>query len=214
MAVLLQSVRAIQSGDARHVYACTAQPGHHSGRQSYGGYCYLNMAAIAATHLVDSHSKVALIDVDYHAGNGSMSIFYSSPSVLFASLHAHPDIDYPYCCGWEDQTGEGEGVGSTINVPLPKNTTWAEYEPHLRRVMASVASFGAQAIVVSLGVDTLAADPETAPLAGFQLHPADYARMGEIIRAAGLPTLWVQEGGYKMDQLAEAVVNVVAGAPA
>ena len=140
-----------------------------------------------------------------------MTIFWQNPNVFFASLHADPEIEYPYCCGFADQVGEGAGQGTTINVPLPKDTTWAEYKPELARVLAAMKAFGAEALVVSLGVDTIAADPEAAPLAGFKLFQPDYDEMGAMIRGLGVPTLIVQEGGYKLDEVAGAVTAVLIG---
>jgi acetoin utilization deacetylase AcuC-like enzyme len=212
LAVTETAVAAILEGTQKLVYACTTQPGHHSGRESYGGYCFINQAALATALLSDKLGKVALLDVDYHAGNGSMALFYRDPQVLFASLHASPDIEYPYCCGYSDQAGEGEGEGSTINVPLGKGTNWATYLPELARVLERVKTFGAKALVVSLGVDTLAGDPECAPLAGFDLHAPDYDAMGGMIRALGIPTIVVQEGGYLLPQAGETVRHFLVGA--
>lgn len=211
LAVTLEAVDAVLSDKHRLVYACTTQPGHHSGRESYGGYCFINQAALATALLSDKLGRVALLDVDYHAGNGSLALFYTDPNVFFSSLHADPEIEYPYCCGFADQTGDGAGKGSTLNVPLPKNTDWAHYKPELAKVLARIAEWGAKALVVSLGVDTLADDPEAAPLAGFQLRRPDYTEMGEMIRALGVPTIVVQEGGYNLECAGEAVRRFLVG---
>ncbi len=129
----------------------------------------------------------------------------------FCYCCCQPDIEYPYCFGWADQTGEGAAKGTKFNVPLPKNTDWSTYKPELARILDAIQAFGAKAIVVSLGVDTLANDPECAPLAGFQLHAPDYDEMGSMVRALGLPTLWVQEGGYLLDKAGETVRHVLVG---
>lgn len=138
-----------------------------------------------------------------------MTIFYKDPDVFFCSLHADPEIEYPYCCGFADQTGEGAGAGSTLNIPMAKGTDWAAYKVQLSRALDAIRSFGAKALVVSLGVDTLGADPECAPLAGFKLSAAtgDYAEMGRMVRALGLPTITVQEGGYLLSEVAQAVTQ-------
>jgi acetoin utilization deacetylase AcuC-like enzyme len=214
LAVTLRSVQSVVKGEAKEVYACTTQPGHHSGRESYGGYCFINQASLAASLLQEHFGKVALIDVDYHAGNGSMSIFYEDENVFFSSIHADPLISYPYTVGFADQTGAGAGAGSTLNVCLGQNTSWKEYAPALEQVLTAVKNFGARALVVSLGVDTLLGDPEAAPLGGFALHGSDYDAMGSMIRAAGLPTIWVQEGGYKLDEAGDVVRHILLGATA
>jgi len=209
LAVTLAAVDAVQKGSHQQVYACTTQPGHHSSYNSYGGYCYVNQAALAAKLLSETHGKVAILDVDYHAGNGSISVFWNDPSVFVCSLHAHPSIEYPYCCGFEDQIGDGDGKGTTLNLPMQKGTTWSEYSQSLQKGLDAIKSFGAKYLIVSLGVDTLAHDPEAAPAAGFMLHGQDYTQMGRMIRAAGIPTIWIQEGGYKLDEAGEAVRRVL-----
>lgn len=131
--------------------------------------------------------------------------------MFFASLHADPEIEYPYCCGFADQDGVGGGKGTSINVPLAKGTTWREYKPELQRCLAAMQQHGVRALVVSLGLDTLADDPECAPLAGFRLTNRDYAEMGDLIRALGVPVLFVQEGGYLLPAVGEAVRHVLVG---
>jgi len=207
LAVTLAAVKAVQTGSHRQVYACTTQPGHHSSTNSYGGYCYINQAALAARLLSEQHGKVALLDVDYHSGNGSMSVFWTDPSVFVCSIHAHPDIAYPYGMGWEDQDGEGEAKGTKLNIPLGMGITWKEYEVALKRALDAIQSFGAKYLVVSLGLDTLAHDPEASAVAGFMLQPDDYPKMGHMIRATNIPIIWVQEGGYKLDQAGEVVTK-------
>lgn len=102
-------------------YAVTTHPGHHASSDSFGGYCYINHAAMAARYLQTEYdfAKVAVLDVDYHAGNGTVSIFYCDPSVLTISIHCDPDVEYPFNSGWADQTGAADGLGSTLNIPLP-----------------------------------------------------------------------------------------------
>jgi acetoin utilization deacetylase AcuC-like enzyme len=164
-----------------------------------------------------------------------------SLQVFFASLHADPEIEYPYCCGeyarepisgwllcderalmvsfcssvarsgFADQDGVGAGKGTSINVPLAKNTSWAEYQPQLERCLAAMQTHGVKALVISLGLDTLADDPECAPLAGFRLRNADYVEMGRMIRGLGVPVLFVQEGGYLLPAVGVAVRHVLVG---
>eukprot|EP00978_Attheya_sp_CCMP212_P029476 scaffold104840_cov53-Attheya_sp.AAC.5 len=159
--------------------------------------------------------KVAILDVDYHCGNGTASIFYEDPSVLVVSLHCDPDVEYPFHSGFASQQGFGEGVGTTLHLPLPPGTTWNEgYQQALTRAMEAIMEFGAHALVVSLGVDTHLDDPVVLRGAGFRLEGTDYWNMGETMASSltnRIPTVIVQEGGYKMDVVAEAVSNVVLG---
>lgn len=234
--------RAAAPGDGpppAAVYALVTHPGHHATALSVGGFCYLNSAAILARLLQEkaraargaggadgshgSHAacRVAVLDVDYHFGNGTASILYADPSVLVASLHADPETEYPFNCGHTHQTGAGAGAGATLCVPLGPNTTWERagaggaesYSAALRRALAAVASHGAEALIVSLGVDTYARDPVHLPGAGVKLEPADFEKLGALIGegAQGVPTYLVQEGGYELDVVGFAVRDVLRG---
>jgi acetoin utilization deacetylase AcuC-like enzyme len=189
-------------------FALCRPPGHHAGSDFYGGYCFLNNAAIAAQAFRDGGAgKVAVLDVDYHHGNGTQEIFYSRGDVLFASIHADPRQEYPFFLGHADETGEGGGEGCNLNLPLPWGTDWSGYRPALDQALAAIRRFGAQALVVSLGVDTFEHDP----ISQFKLVHDDYARLGALIAGAGLPTLFVMEGGYAVDALGVNAVNVLTG---
>ena len=199
----------------RAAYAITTHPGHHAARDSYGGYCYVNHAARAAREmqtLIGEGTKVAILDVDYHCGNGTAAIFYTDPNVWVCSLHCDPDFDYPFTSGFADQIGEGSGWGSTMHMPLPPKTSWQKYEEALSVAMDAITSgFGAQGLVVSLGLDTYAGDEVSTKRAGFQLSGDDYTKMGELIGSkTNVPTVFIQEGGYKMDVVGDAAADVVA----
>ncbi|MCB2038972.1 MAG: histone deacetylase family protein, partial [Ottowia sp.] len=155
-------------------YALCRPPGHHASRDLYGGFCYLNNAAIAAQWLADHGARVAIVDVDYHHGNGTQAIFYARRDVLFCSLHADPDADYPFFWGFADERGEGPGLGTNMNFPLPLGTTADGYLAALDAALAYVGDFGADVVVLSLGFDTYVDDP----VGGFRLTTADYARVG------------------------------------
>jgi acetoin utilization deacetylase AcuC-like enzyme len=173
-----------------------------------GGYCYLNNAAIAAQYLVDQgHTRVAILDVDYHHGNGTQDIFYTRGDVLFVSLHADPRVEYPYFLGYADETGAGAGAGCTHNYPLPHGTTWETYGPALDAACRVVETFAPGALVVSLGVDTYERDP----ISRFRLRADDFLRLGERLAAVKCPTLFVMEGGYAVDDIGVNVVNVLTG---
>ena len=169
-------------------YALVTHPGHHASRETCQGYCYINSAAIIAHKLIESSlessssrniKKVAIVDIDYHCGNGTMGIFWENPDVLVCSIHAHPDIEYPYTTGFEDQIGGNAARGATMCIPLPQGTTWAgHYADALTKVIANVKKFGADAMVVSLGLDTLIDDPVAVVGAGFALQLEDYFEIG------------------------------------
>jgi len=190
----------------RAAFALSRPPGHHAGADFFGGYCFLNNAALAAQHLRNHGvERVAVLDVDYHHGNGTQAIFYDSPDVFFASLHGDPRTEYPFFLGYADETGQGAGAGANLNLPLPRGTSYLQWSAALEVALASIGRFGAQALVVSLGVDTFALDP----ISGFALQSDDYLRMGERIAKFGLPTALVFEGGYAVDAVGVNAVNVV-----
>lgn len=189
-------------------FALCRPPGHHAARDYFGGYCYLNNAAIAAQRLLDSGAeRVAILDVDYHHGNGTQEIFYSRGDVFYASIHADPATDYPYFTGHADETGADSGVGCNLNIPLPRGTDWDRWSTAFRAAARRIATFGPDVLVVSLGVDTFVGDP----LASFRLQSADYLRLGASIAGLTRRVLFVMEGGYAVDELGANVVNVFRG---
>ncbi|MEA3047672.1 MAG: hypothetical protein QOJ53_2004 [Sphingomonadales bacterium] len=195
----LSALDAVLAGE-RAAFALCRPPGHHSGADYLGGYCYLNNAAIAAQA---AGGRVAILDVDYHHVNGTQVIFYANGDVLFVSIHADPRMDYPYYWGHADEIGEGAGEGATLNLPLPRGTDLAAYLPALDTALARIAAFAPELLVVSYGADTFIGDP----ISHFRLETGDYAILGRRIAALGLPTVVVMEGGYAVDALG---VNVAA----
>ncbi|MEG3182347.1 histone deacetylase family protein [Sphingomonas sp. LT1P40] len=196
------------AGGARHAFALCRPPGHHAGRDYMGGYCYLNNAAIAARRATESGlGPVAILDVDYHHGNGTQDIFYERSDVFFASIHADPRTDYPFYWGHADEYGEGTGEGATLNLPLPRGTGWGEYRPALGTALDAVAAWGAKLLVVSFGADTFVDDP----ISGFTLDTPDFAEMGRVIAARDLPVLIVMEGGYAVGDLGRNVAAFLSG---
>ena len=191
----------------RSAFALCRPPGHHAGRDYLGGYCHLNNAAIAAEAAIAAGRKVAILDVDYHHGNGTQDIFWARGDVLFVSLHADPRTDYPFFWGHADETGEGAGEGATLNLPLPQGTDLAAYLPALEQGLARIAGFGADLLVISFGADTWEGDP----ISRFRLTTADYAVMAGRIAALGLPPLVVMEGGYAVDALGANVMSFLGG---
>ena len=195
-------------GGARAAFALCRPPGHHAARDLYGGYCFLNNAAIAAQYLRDQGAaRVAILDVDFHHGNGTQDIFYERPDVFFTSLHGDPVEAFPYFSGYADETGSGAGTGYTLNFPMPHGTDFAAWRQALESALARIGSFRADALVVSLGVDTFEADP----ISSFRLRSADFTSYGRLIGAAALPTVFVLEGGYAVEEIGINVVNVLSG---
>ena len=195
-------------GGERTAFALCRPPGHHCGADYLGGYSYLSNAAIAAEHAIASGSKrIAILDVDYHHGNGTQDIFYHRADVLYVSIHADPVMDYPYYWGHADETGAGEGVGATLNLPLPRGTDWASYEPALLEAMNRVARHEPELLIVSYGADTFEGDP----ISHFKLKTSDYEPMAQRIASLGLPTVTVMEGGYAVDALGANVASFLSG---
>ena len=205
--VALSAQREIATG-ARSAFALCRPPGHHAASDLMGGYCYLNNAAIAAQAFVDQgRGKVAILDVDYHHGNGTQSIFYHRSDVLFTSIHGDPAEEFPFFLGYADECGEGAGEGCTVNYPLPMGSTWEVWSAALEQACQRIAAHGAEVLVVSLGVDTYLDDP----ISQFKLDSPDYLSMGRRIAALGLPTLFVMEGGYAVEAIGVNAVNVLEG---
>ncbi|MGF1464144.1 MAG: histone deacetylase family protein [Maricaulaceae bacterium] len=201
------SADALSAGEDRAL-CLTRPPGHHAMRGQYGGYCFLNFAAIAAQRLRDNGAaRVAVLDVDYHHGNGTQDIFYDRGDVLVVNLHADPIAEYPYYLGHADEIGVGEGEGATLNLPLPAGTDGAAYSDALAQACAVIARFGADALVLSYGADTFEHDL----LGRFKLTTADMGRIGTAVRALKLPVLTVLEGGYAVEDLGRNVVSLIAG---
>jgi len=206
--VALSGAQTLYTSGAQAVFSACRPPGHHAAAAFMGGYCYLNNAAIAAQSLRDQGcARVAILDVDYHHGNGTQSIFYDRADVLFASIHADPRVEYPSFLGYADETGAGQGEGFNHNYPLPLGTDWLSYSAALTDACSKIGAFAPDALVVSLGVDTFEKDP----ISGFKLRHDDYLRMGEAIGRLGYPTLFVLEGGYAIDDIGINVVNVLGG---
>lgn len=205
--VALTGALQIKRG-APAAFALCRPPGHHAASDLYGGYCFLNNAALAAQYLRDQGAaRVAVLDVDFHHGNGTQDIFYERADVLYVSLHGDPAEAFPYFSGYADETGTGAGAGFTVNFPLPPGTGWSAWQQALRAALGRIADFRADALVVSLGVDTFAGDP----ISFFRLQSADFSSCGQMLAACAIPTLFVLEGGYAVGEIGINVVNVLSG---
>ena len=203
----VNAAHALRLGE-RSAFVLSRPPGHHAGADFFGGSCFLNNAALAAQHMLDDGArKVAIIDIDYHHGNGTQSIFYQRNDVLFVSIHADPRHEYPFYLGHADERGEGAGLGYNLNLPLAAGSSTQAWFSALETACIRIGSFAPDALVVSLGVDTFAGDP----LSRFKLQSADYLKVGERLAWLNLPTAFIFEGGYAIKELGVNVVNVLEG---
>jgi acetoin utilization deacetylase AcuC-like enzyme len=203
----LSGLDSVLAGE-RSAFALCRPPGHHAGADYMGGYCYLNNAAVAAEAARTAGTvRVAILDVDYHHGNGTQDVFLERGDVFFASIHADPRTDYPFFWGHADERGVGEGEEATLNLPLPHGTGRTRYEAALDQALEAVDRFGADLLICSFGADTFNGDP----ICSFALDTADYAPVGRRIAALGLPTLIVMEGGYAVDALGANVAAFLGG---
>jgi len=178
-------------------------PGHHAGHDYCGGYCYLNNVAIAAERaLAAGRRRIAILDVDYHHGNGTQDLFAGRDEILFASIHADPRTDYPFYWGHADESG-----GNILNLPLPRGADWNAYAPALAQAIDRIAAAEPELLIISFGADTHDADP----ISHFQLKTKDYPAMARRISALGLKSAIVMEGGYALEALGANVAEFLSG---
>ena len=204
--VALSATQEVLSGE--HAFALCRPPGHHAAYDMYGGYCFLNNAAVSAQFMRDNGKKrVAIVDVDFHHGNGTQDIFYAREDVFFASLHGDPMDAFPHFLGHADEIGTGRGLGFNHNYPMPPGTSFETWRAALANALDKVAAFNADAIIISLGVDTFESDP----ISFFKLKSLDFITYGADIAALNLPTLFVMEGGYDISEIGLNTVNVLTG---
>jgi acetoin utilization deacetylase AcuC-like enzyme len=197
----LGAAEAVANGE-RSAFALCRPPGHHAGKDYAGGYCFINNASVAANWL-SSKGKVALLDVDYHCGNGIQDIFYERADVLTISIHADPHFEYPYYAGYADETGAGAGLGFHKNIPLEKGTEDARYLLALEEALRLIRDFAPEHLVISAGMDIYADDP----LGKIRVTTEGIRNIGSRSSALDLPTVIVMEGGYNNDALGENTIG-------
>lgn len=188
--IALSAASAVYGGD-KSAFALCRPPGHHAGKDYAGGYCFINNAAVAVNWLANK-GKVAILDVDYHAGNGTQDIFYDRNDVLSISIHGDPDFEYPHYVGFAEETGTGAGLGFHRNFPLPKGTKDEEYLSALDEALDLIRDYAPQYLVVSFGADAFDGDP----LGLFKLTRNGFSEIGKRIAGLNLPTAIIMEGGY------------------
>jgi acetoin utilization deacetylase AcuC-like enzyme len=203
----LSALGAVHDEQNHCAFALCRPPGHHAGRDYLGGYCYLNSAAVAAADATQRGRRVAILDIDYHHGNGTQDIFYGSGAVLFVSIHADPSMDYPFFWGHADERGEGGGEGQTLNLPLPRGTRIDTYLTALETACSAVEAHGTDLLILSYGADTYEEDP----ISHFELRNADYAVIASRIAELRIPTVVIMEGGYAIDALGRNVSSLLSG---
>ena len=191
----LSAAEAI-SNEERVAFALCRPPGHHAGKDYAGGYCFINNASVAASWLA-LQGRVAVLDIDYHCGNGTQDIFYDRADVLTISIHADPNVEYPHFWGYASETGAGPGTGFHRNFPLEKGTDNALYLSALEEALTLIRRFEPAYLVVSAGMDIYADDP----LGTIKVTTEGIGKIGKRIASLGLPTLVVMEGGYANEML-------------
>ncbi len=201
----LTAAREVLNG-RRLAYALVRPPGHHAEHRSFGGFCYFNNNAVAAQYL-SHYGKVAILDIDYHHGNGQQDIFYQRPDVLTVSLHGHPSFAYPYFSGFEEELGDGEGEGFNLNLPLPEKLDGEGYRKALAKALNRIETFNPAFLIVALGLDPAKGDPTGT----WGLLTKDFRVNGEAIGSLGLPTIVVQEGGYRTRTLGKNALSFFNG---
>lgn len=205
--VALSAQSEIADGE-RAAFALCRPPGHHAARDLYGGYCFINNAAVCAQAFLDQGAgRVSILDVDFHHGNGTQTVFYDRDDVLFLSLHGDPKEAFPNYSGYADEAGCGQGQGFNANFPMGRNTPYSTWAEALRLACRRIGEYAPDALVVSLGVDTFEHDP----ISFFRLKSEDFSDYGATIAKLNLPTLFVMEGGYAVEEIGINTVNVLSG---
>jgi acetoin utilization deacetylase AcuC-like enzyme len=205
--VALSAADLIHQGE-NSAFALCRPPGHHASKNQFGGYCFLNNAAIAAQKMLhDGAQKIAILDVDFHHGNGTQDIFYQRNDVFYCSIHGDPMEAFPYFLGFSDEIGAGLGVDHNLNLPLQRGATFHIWHQALHHALRQICRFSPDALVISLGVDTF----ENDPISFFKLKSKDFTQMGKTIASMNLPTLFIMEGGYAVEEIGTNTVNVLKG---
>jgi acetoin utilization deacetylase AcuC-like enzyme len=200
------SAADLLSSGERAAFCATRPPGHHAGADFMGGYCFLNNAAVAAQALLAAGcTRVAILDVDYHHGNGTQSIFYDRADVLVVNIHGDPATEYPFYLGHADEIGTGLGKDFNLNLPLPAGTTVENWFAALELACLRIERHRADALIVSLGLDTFVGDP----ISKFALMTDDFRLLGARLKQLGLPTVFILEGGYAATELGVNAANVL-----
>jgi len=202
----LEGAERILDGRAEKVFAISRPPGHHADREFYGGLCFFNNAAVAARRL-SREGPTAILDLDFHHGNGTQGIFYYDPDVLYVSIHGDPRRHFPFLSGHSDEIGGGPGQGFNLNYPLPPDLDLDGYRTYLDRALDRIRDFGPHTLVVSMGFDTHKDDI----LGDARFQSADFETLARVLTAPGYPLLVCLEGGYDLESMGRNAVHFVRG---
>lgn len=205
--VALTGAQLIINKEEKVVFALSRPPGHHAGYNFFGGYCIFNNSAIAAYQLAMNDTPIAILDVDFHHGNGTQDIFYEQPNVLYVSIHGDPSQYFPYFSGFEDEKGQKLGLGANLNIPLPKGVDNDEYRKHLKIALKRIQAFKPNALVISMGFDTFMKDP----IGEFNLTTDFYKEIALLCGEIQVPILAVLEGGYDIKDLQKNGYSFIKG---
>ncbi|OUS26418.1 acetylpolyamine amidohydrolase ['Osedax' symbiont bacterium Rs2_46_30_T18] len=204
----LSCLKAVQQQGHKAAFSLSRPPGHHAHKANYGGYCFLNNAAICAQAALDNGAaKVCVLDVDFHHGNGTQDIFYQRSDVFTVSIHGDPADNFPYFLGFADESGESAGEGFNLNIPLGDGTDMQQWTQALQIAASAIKEYSPDMLIVPLGVDTFALDP----ISTFKLTTQDYLTMGSLIADLNLPCVFLMEGGYDVGPIGQNVYNVLRG---
>jgi len=204
----LTAAARLLKGEDVAAYALVRPPGHHAEARLFGGYCYYNNTAIASAWLARRVERVAILDVDFHHGNGQQQIFYHDDRILTVSIHGDPSAHYPYFSGYADECGAGKGRGFNLNIPLPDGMDGAGYRKEgLLPALERIRAFAPSVLVVALGVDTGRGDPT----GSWRLETKNFLRNGALIGELDCPCLIIQEGGYRTARLGHNVTAFLQG---
>lgn len=206
-ACAFEAAQTILRGESTLTYALSRPPGHHASRDSYGGYCYFNNAAVAARSL-KKKGRVVVLDIDFHHGNGTQEMFYNDDQVFVISIHGDPRSYFPYFCGFPNETGAGKGLGYNLNIILPESTDKKEYLKCLKKtVIPAIKRYEPDFLIISAGFDTYKLDP----IGHFSLDTPDFFDIGTELGKLKLPTAIIQEGGYYTPDLGKNVKSFLLG---
>ncbi len=203
----LTVARLVASGEEQTAYALCRPPGHHAFAEKAGGFCFLANSGLAAQYLLDTHDRVAILDVDVHHGNGTQGIFYERGDVFTVSIHADPMNYYPFFWGHAQEVGAAEGEGANLNLPVPVKSGDEVWLAAVDRACEAIAASGATALVIALGLDAHEADP----LLGGDVTTEGFAKIAARIAQLDLPAAIIQEGGYLTDQLGDNLASFLGG---
>ena len=206
--VVITASEMLQNNNISNIFSLCRPPGHHASKNQFGGYCFFNNAAIAAEYFkINGANKIFILDVDFHHGNGTQSIFYNRSDVFYASLHGDPMYAFPHFLGHADEKGTGPGEGYNKNYPMPPGTSYDVWSEALDDSIKNIKTFNPEMLIVSLGVDVY----ENDPISFFKLKCENFIDIGKRLSKLKLPTLFVMEGGYAIKDIGVNTVNTLKG---